>query len=144
MATLTTAPSDLIEVIPCLAPISVAAAADLDLTTRIDISDYDHILIQVAIGVTDVTTTLTPLHFAALTGGTGTAMVPATVAHTATDDGESHVAEYRTHGLGGFLGFNFLAGAGTSAISFIQVIGFKRQASANLVGLVDTAATGVA
>jgi hypothetical protein len=132
------APSDYIDFHHVRRP-SAGTAATRNQSTRIDVGVYDYILVLICNGALGGTTTLTPVVYAAATGGTGTRCdgtlgnPDLTISYLSTEDNLGSCIEMRTKGLPGqWLGFEEAIVGGAGNTYSIVVLGF-RDAAQSLV-----------
>lgn len=135
------APSDYIDFHHVRRPTS-GTAATRNQSTRIDVGVYDYILVLISAASLGGTTTLTPVMYAAATGGTGTRCdgtngnPDLTIAYSGTDDNLGSCIEIRTKGLPGqWLGFEEVLG-GTNSYTVI-VLGFRDSAPTRVADRYD-------
>lgn len=135
------APSDYVDFHHVRRPTS-ATAATRNQSTRIDVGVYDYILVCISNAALGGTTTLTPVMYAASSGGTGTRCdgtngnPDLTIAFSGTDDNLAACIEIRTKGLPGqWLGFEEVL-AGTNSYAII-VLGFRDSAPTRVADRYD-------
>lgn len=106
---------------------TVAAAADLDLTTRVDMADYEYVEVLAAMGDGDTALAITAQEVATATGGTPAAISGKSLSFAANGDQTGKVMEIRTHGRERYLNLNVTGTSGTSSVLCLWVIGHGRQ-----------------
>lgn len=135
------APSDYIDFHHVRRPTS-GTAATRNQSTRIDVGVYDYILVLISNAALGGSTTLTPVMYAAATGGTGTRCDGTSgnpdlrIGFSSTDDNLASCIEIRTKGLPGqWLGFEEVLG-GTNSYA-ILVLGFRDAAPTRVADRYD-------
>ncbi len=135
------APSDYIDFHHVRRPTS-GTAATRNQSTRIDVGQYDYILVLISAAALGGTTTLTPVLYPTATGGTGvrcdgtSGQPDLTIAYSGTDDNLGACIEIRTKGLPGqWLGFEEVLG-GTNSYAIV-VLGFRDAAPSRVADRYD-------
>lgn len=106
---------------------TVAAAADVDLTTRIDMSVFEYVEVIAAMGDGDTALAIKAQESTAASAGTLTDISGATIALAANDDQKAKVIQIRTHGREKYLSLNVTGTSGTSSVLVLIVKGYGRQ-----------------
>jgi len=135
-------PSDFMEVKNVRAPASLTAAKTYNLTTGVDVSVYEYVMVLADLGATVGTTTVTlqESDTAAVSGGGYAAITGKTMTFASTADQNMKAIECRTHGLKQYLNVNLVQSTGSATIG-LTLLGFGRQYSANLTTFSGSLAT---
>lgn len=128
------APSDFVEVKNVRPPISLTASATYNLTTGVDVSDFEFVLVLADLGASVGVTTITlqESNTAAVSGGGYTAISGKTMTFAATADRNMKALEVRCHNLKKYLNVKVAESAAGSCTIGLSLLGFTRQYSANL------------
>lgn len=110
---------------------TVAAAANVNLTTRVDMSPFEYIEVLAAMGDGDTAIAITGQHVSTSTGGTPAAITGGAIALAANDDQKAKVVQFRTVGLDKYLNLNVTGTGGTSSVVAIFIKGYGRQYTAD-------------
>ena len=124
-------PSDNAQTFLVFAPDAVAAAADVDASSRIDMSLFEYVEVMAAMGDGDTAVVITPQEVAVAAAGTPAAIAGKAITLGATDDNTLEQVEIRTHGRLQYLTFNVTGTGGTASDVCIIVKGYGRQYTAD-------------
>jgi len=140
MTTTAMNPSDLLQPYLVMSPSTLASGVDVDLTTGIDMSLFEYILIHVSVGSTGGTLTVTPQHSNTLTvSGGGYTATGTAITLAATADNNLKQFELRTHGKKRYLNINAVTTV-NSCVASIVVQGVGRQYPVNFAVLTGSTA----
>lgn len=136
-------PSDMVDTYNLRAPLSLTASATWNLTTGIDVSLYEYVMVLATVGTTAGETTITcqESDTATVSGGGYAAISGKTMTFAATADHVLKALEVRCHGLKRYLNVRFAESAAGSCTVGCVVLGFGRQYSANYVDFTASTAT---
>jgi len=125
-------PSDICEVKNVWSSEAAPVTTGINLTTGIDVSLYEYVLVLISIGATTGTTTMTLQQSDTLTvsGGGYTAITGGTATFATTADNNLKGVQLRCHGLKKYMNVNIVNATGTAQMD-ISLLGFGRQYSVN-------------
>lgn len=130
-------PSELLEFHLAFAPDAVAAAADVDLSTDIDLSGWRHVIVAAAMGDGTTAVAITP-KTSATDGGTYTDVSGKGIALSATDDNKGKVVTFEATTVNRYLQLNVTGTGGTSSDLCIFVILVGNQYSDQVADITAT------
>ena len=134
-------PSDILEGHLIYACDPIAASADVSSPAtssgRVDVSDYEYVLVQVITGDTDTALTV-QVQESATASGTLVDVSGAVISVAATDDNTMKMIEVRCLGREKYLGLHVTSTGGTTGDYAIAVLGFGRRRTADLSTLTAT------
>lgn len=135
-------PSAMLDVYNVRAPISLTAAKTYNLTTGIDASKYEYVLLVADVGLTVGVTTVTLMESdtATVSGGGYVAITGKTATFAATADRVVKCQQVRCHGLKRYLNVKVAQATGSATVGLI-VLGFGRQYTADYVSFTASTAT---
>ena len=134
-------PSDICEVKNIYSSEACPVTTGIDLTTGVDVSQYEYVLVLNSVGATTGTTTITLQHSDTLTvsGGGYVAISGMTATFAGTADNNLKGVEVRCHGLKKYMNVNVVNATGTAQLD-ITLLGFGRQYSVDYASFTSSVA----
>lgn len=110
-----------------LAPVSLGNAVDADLTTRVDMSQFEYVEVIGVMGVGDTVTVITAQEVATASGGTPVDIAGKVITLGALEDGTAEQMQIRCRGRERYLNLRLQTGTGTSSLACIVLKAYGRK-----------------